>query len=93
MTRQEREIRAATANAGEQRSILLYNGTCLHNICLQAQKVEAILDERFLNAQAWCSLGCTAQSEWTVTRSVANKENVIPVECDTICGPGSTHAK
>ena len=63
--------------AGKSFSALCWK--CPHNFYMQARKVEAVIDERFLNAQAWYSLRCTAHSELIVRNSV-NKENVFPVE-------------
>ena len=48
---------------------------------MQAKRVEPTLDDRFLNAQAWCSLSATAHKEWVEQAPVdVNKENIIPIE-------------
>ena len=46
----------------------------------QAEKVEAIIDERFDNAQAWSSLNATAHRQWWAEMKVPDEKPAIALD-------------
>ena len=46
----------------------------------QAEKVEAVIDERFDNAQAWSSLNATAHRQWWAEMKVPDEKPAIALD-------------
>ena len=46
----------------------------------QAKKVEAVIDERFDNAQAWSSLNATAHRQWWAEMKVPDEKSAIALD-------------
>ena len=49
-------------------------------LCYQAVKVEAQLDARFLNSQAWESLSITAHKAWSKRKVLSSAETVLHID-------------
>ena len=47
---------------------------------VQAKKVEAVIDERFDNAQAWSSLNATAHRQWWAEMKVPDEKSAIALD-------------
>ena len=47
---------------------------------VQAVKVEAVIDERFDNAQAWSSLNATAHRQWWAEMKAPDEEPAIALD-------------